>query len=86
MKTVKQAFRFLAWGMLFGALIATATLHLVVPMVHALPAAMCDCSELVEGILSTVRTIQLVGLGAGGLVGIALWVVLRRTGKLKTPI
>jgi hypothetical protein len=86
MKTFKQAFRFFAWGMLLGALVATATLHLVVPALHALPTAMCDCSDLVESILSTVRTVQISGLVAGGVLGLILWIILRRTGKLKTPI
>jgi hypothetical protein len=86
MKAFKQAFRFFAWGMLIGAVVATATMHLVVPAIHALPAAMCDCSELVESILSTVRNVQIGGLIAGGVAGLALWIVLRRTGKLKTPI
>jgi len=85
-KTFRQSLRFLVIGGLIGAVLGSIIAPSIGRMLHVRAAAMCDCTELADKIITTFWAMQGGGLVVGAICGMALWVILRRKGKLTSPI
>lgn len=86
MKTFLQAGRFFALGALIGSVVASLAAPALARTLHVRVASMCDCEELTNLIIETFWTVQGTGFVLGAILGLAFWTLLRRKGKLKTPL
>lgn len=83
MKTVKQLLLFFFGGAPVGIAIGSALAPKFVEIGTGNEGALCNCRELAGQVADTYLRFQLGGLVLGGIAGLAVWVILRRKGKLQ---
>ncbi|MCB9603271.1 MAG: hypothetical protein H6722_12370 [Sandaracinus sp.] len=88
LRAMKQLGLFFFFGAPIGATITSFVAPWFIKAFHvpmSESSALCNCAELADNMLTSFWHAQIGGTIAGGVAGIALWVVLRRKGKLKGP-
>ncbi|MBW2460534.1 MAG: hypothetical protein JRH11_02725 [Deltaproteobacteria bacterium] len=82
MKAFKQIILFFFGGALVGVAVGSVVAPKFVAFRTSNQGALCNCRDIAEEVTSAYIHSQLGGVVIGGLLGFALWVVLRRKGKL----
>ena len=88
MHALKMFLLFVLGGAPLGATAASFLAPPLVKMRYAPSgeaAALCNCKDLADEMVASLFQAQLIGLVIGAVLGLVLFVMLRRAGKLRKP-